>query len=175
MSQEMQGKVHEPCTEKKKKVHTLKETAIDAGLQALQRLSEVPAPAVKMTARAAISKWLPSIITEQARGTSLLRIYNDLRKAAGLKISYRSFQNYVSKASQAAGLRPGKPKAEAEAAPSGMVETASEKQWNCAECETKAERRESKSQHGKFFWQCAACGTYYADNNGELSNIRMRK
>ena len=199
MSQGTQEKMHgseagptQEVIKKKKKVHTLRESAVDAGLEAIKKLSEAPAPAVKMTARAAITMWLPAIVAEQARGTSLLRIYNDLRKATGLKISYRSFQNYVSGAARDAGLRPAKPKKEAvpparpvpDAVPApasvetppAVEETASPAaaEWECPECLTGAKRQEFRKDPGKFYWKCPACEMVYNDNGGEISPQRLR-
>lgn len=170
MSQGTPENMHEVVTKKKKRVHVLPETAIDAGLQALQRLSEAPAPAIKLTARALITTWLPQIIAEQSRGSSLLRIYNDLRKATKLRISYRSFQNYVSKASQEAGLRPGKAKAEPGLRPGPGSEA--KPAWACTECESKATRTE---KDGRAWWHCPNCKTFYADDDGKLSMKRLAK
>ena len=189
MSQGTSEKLHDSGTKKKKRVHVLPETAIDAGLQALQRLSEAPAPAVKLTARALITAWLPQIIAEQSRGSSLLRIYNDLKRAAKLRISYRSFQNYVSKASQEAGLRPVKTKAEpglrpgpgSDAKPAPVADQASSEvktadtagDWNCDRCKEGSIRRESEKNPGRYFWKCPACNTFYDDNDGEISSHRL--
>lgn len=192
----MQEKVHEnvhetgttekeTVTKRKRKIHTLKDSAIDAGLEAIKRLSETPTPAVKPTARTAIIAWLPAIISEKSRGTSLLRIYNDLKKATGIKISYRSFQNYVSQAAKEQGLRPVKqpvnPAPAPVPAPAAVQPPAAPAAptmpelpaWNCPQCSDTAKRRESKHKPGHFYWKCAACGTFYVDEHGEMTMNRI--
>ena len=194
MSQGTQEKMHgseqgptQDITKKKAKPQILRETAIDAGLEALKRLSEAPAPAVKLTARAAIKEWLPMIISEQARGTSLLRIYNDLRKATKIRISYRSFQNYVSALAKEAGLRPVKeavpparplpdavPAPVAVETPPAIEETASTAaEWECLTCREGSERHEFRKERGKFYWKCPDCNTVYNDVAGEISPQRL--
>ena len=167
----VQSNMHEDGTRKKRKVHTLRETAIDAGLEAIKRLSEAPAPAVKPTARTAITAWLPAIVAEQARGTSLLRIYNDVKKAAGLRISYRSFQNYVSKAALEAGLRPERQGKEAAPPARPMPDAKPSPAIVCPDCGSDTFSRDPVPDCVNVYaWACKApdCLMVYEDENGHV-------
>ena len=123
----------------------------------------------------------------RARGVPLLRIYNDARKAAGLRISYQTFAGYVSESSKQAGLRPEK--AKAEAGPSARTGTGMEPAsvvsdapapageaasmaggWNCPACpDSKPEMHK-----GQRYFACPKCGiAYAADQDGNQTQQRF--
>lgn len=125
-------------------------------------------------------------------GATLAQIFEHMNKGLKLGISASSFVQYVRRVRQETGSElyvkreqhKSKSKAEAEAAPTARAdndnapeaqeETASGAEWNCTECESKAERRESSKRPGFYYWQCPKCGTNYLDEKGELSNERAK-
>ena len=118
----MKGSIEDATIGKKRvKPQSLKESALAAGLEALQALesSEVMPRPVVMTARTLVEEGIESIMRSRTKGIPLIRIYTDLKKAAGLRIGYQTFAGYVSEFSKERGLRPAKPKAEAGAMPIG--------------------------------------------------------
>lgn len=167
----------------------LKESALAAGLAAFTALetSEVAARPAQATARTLVEQGIESILRSRSRGVPLLRIYNDAKKAAGLKISFQTFSSYVSEISKERGLRPAKATAEAGAVPRpgpepgpapvltealvGDGEAAGgEAAWGCDRCETESVRRE---RDGKAWWQCPACRGLWADDDGKIVAKRL--
>ena len=134
-----------------------------------------------------------NIIDELNReGATITQIFGQLDKSLKLGISASSFVQYVRRIrkeigsemyvsreqskSKATGNMEAAPaaRAETDGAPVVQRETAAAAGWNCAECESKAERRESTKHPGNFFWRCSACGTNYRDENGELTSERAK-
>ena len=137
----------------------------------------------KRPAEELIRQYINDIDELSKLGASLPQIYERLNKAVPLGITPNSFAVYVRRVRKEIGSErysPRTAKDNAEAAPSARaettgapevtVETAAAAGWNCAECESKAERRESTKNPGKFFWRCSACGTNYRDNDGKLTS-----
>ena len=166
-----------------------KASAIDeAGdaLAALEASAGTYAAKATVTAADIIEAHLEAILRMQGKGIPLAVVYKELKTKVKLRIEYKTFKQYVSRAAVGRGIsRRAAPATSAapavvaessaspateQAAPEVMAETASEKKWNCAECETKAERRESTKNPGQYFWRCSACGTNYRDNNAELTS-----
>ncbi len=166
----------------------LKDSALAAGLDALKLLesSDVATRQVQMTAKTLIVEGIDTIMRLRARGVPLLRIYNDLKKAAGLKISFQTFSSYVCEVAKEKGLRLDKKKtaprpAASPAAGTVAVQDQAQTQtvdhekssWNCEHCSTDSKRHESTKNPGKFFWKCARCGTFYADNAGTMTDQKL--
>lgn len=128
---------------KRGKPKVLKRSALSAGIAALAALesSDIAAKPVQITARTLIAEGIEPIMRLRGKGVPLLRIYTEIKKAAGLRISYQTFAGYVSEASKEAGLRPAKTEAAPAARPQSEM-TAGE--WGCAECESKAARVEKE-------------------------------
>lgn len=155
-------------------------------------LAKVKARVPLNPALALVKQNIEKIDELNKEGATLAQIFEHMNKGLKLGISASSFVQYVRRIRQETGSdlyvkrEKGKSKTEArsEAAPSAraetmgapdvMAETAAAAGWNCAECETRATRRESSKHPGKFYWRCAACGTNYLDDNGELSNERAK-
>ena len=167
----------------------IKEGAMAKGLEALAMLesSDIAAKPVQATARTFVQEGIETILRLRAKGVPLLRIYNDARKATGLRIGYPTFAGYVSEIAKERGLRPAKAKAEAGAMPrpqtepepasttaealSSDEETASTAAgWECERCETESIRRE---KDGKAWWQCPSCRTLWADQDGSIASKRL--
>ena len=190
---------------KRVKPKILKEAHLDAGLKALEALesSDVAPRPVQGTARTLVTEGIESIMRLRNRNVPLIRIYTDMRKASGMRISFATFAGYVSEAAKAKGIKLEKPKAEAGAAPrprpdvgtvptsvgtSTAVEegasTAAERAtataaalggsaWGCSRCEKESTRTEKDD--GRAWWQCPGCRTFYADNEGKISTQRLTK
>ena len=168
----------------------IKEGAIAKGLEALAMLesSDVAIKSVQPTARTFVQEAIETILRLRAKGVPLLRIYNDARKATGLRIGYQTFAGYVSEISREKGLRPANDKTEAGAMPrpgterepapamaealSLDEETASTATcWQCSRCEAESTRTEKED--GKAWWRCPACRTFYKDIDGQISSQRL--
>lgn len=170
------------------KPKVLKDAALTAGLDALRLLesSEVAARPVQATARTLVQEGIESIMRSRARGVPLLRIYNDAKRAAGLKISFQTFSSYVCEIAKDRGLSLEKKRAAVQPgastptvaalaqAPVEHMEHGQEKAgWNCDCCLTDSQRHESQKRPGAFFWRCAKCGQAYADNGGTITNEKL--
>ena len=161
----------------------IKEGAIAKGLEALAMLesSDIAAKPVQATARTFVQEGIETILRLRAKGVPLLRIYSDARKAAGLRIGYQTFAGYVSEISREKGLRPAKDKAEAgamprhqpDAGPAPVLVEALPPAWQCDRCKTDAERRESTKKPGTYYWKCPECQTFYADDDGQITNKKI--
>ena len=165
------------------KPKVIKEGAMAKGLEALATLesSDIAAKPVQATARTFVQEAIETILRLRAKGVPLLRIYNDSRKAAGLRIGYQTFAGYVSEISREKGLRQVKAKAEAGPAarhqpgpePAPMAVEASSSDWHCDRCESDSTRHESTKKPGTFFWKCPECKTFYADIDGTITNQKL--
>lgn len=166
------------------KPKVLKDSALAAGLDALKALedSDVATRPTQLTARTLVQVGIESIMRSRARGVPLLRIYNDAKRAAGLKISFQTFSSYVCEIAKDRGLVLEKkkaarlPGASTPVAPALAQVPVVEQQkegWNCGSCEAESQRHESTKYPGKFFWRCKSCGTNYADNSGELTDKKL--
>lgn len=158
---------------KRVKPKVLKESSLAAGLAAFEALESVEGATrpVVITARTLVEQGIESIMRSRARGVPLLRIYNDVKKAAGLRIGFPTFAGYVSEISAKKGLRQAKAKAEAGAQPRPQPEAPTATgEWGCAECVSTARRLE---KDGRAWWQCPACKAFYADDDGKLSTKRL--
>lgn len=180
----------------------IKEGAMAKGLEALAALesSDIAAKPVQATARTFVREGIETILRLRSKGVPLLRIYNDARKAAGLRIGYQTFAGYVSEISKEKGLRPAKASNEAtpaarpqpEPGPAsvsveasfGDAATASPAEraaaiaaqvggaaWGCSRCEAGSERR--TRQDGKAWWVCPGCGAMWADEDGRITSKRL--
>ena len=168
---------------KRVKPKVLKEAALDAGLAALAALesSDVAPRPVTITARTLVAEGIESIMRLRNRNVPLLRIYTDMRKASGIRISFATFAGYVSEASKAKGIKLEKAKAEAGPAarpqprpePASVTVEAPPPPWNCDRCRGEAERRESTKKPGTYFWKCPECNTFYQDDDGTITNKRI--
>ncbi len=181
MQSENQTETKAGVSRKRVKPKLIKESALAAGLaafQSLESLDVVPRPAV-LTARTLVEEGIESIMKARARGVSLLRIYNDAKKAAGLRISFQTFAGYVCAIAKEKGLRLEKvkvahvPRASTPLAPASVeVQSVDQEKtgWNCEHCQTAAVRKESKKSPGTYFWGCTECKTIYVDDNGVMTD-----
>ncbi len=97
----------EGASKKRGKVKTIKETGFAAGLAALEALesSDIAALPATLTARVLVQEGIGTIVRLRAKNVPLLRIYNDMRRASGMKITFATFAGYVSDAARRAGLK----------------------------------------------------------------------
>lgn len=184
MQAENQVETKAGVNRKRVKPMPIKEKSLAAGLaafQALESLDVVPRPAV-ITARTLVEEGIESIMKARARGVSLLRIYNDAKKAAGLRVSFQTFAGYVCAIAKEKGLRLEKkqaapvPGASTPVAPALAHVPVVEQQkegWNCGSCETSSQRHESQKRPGVYFWRCSKCGQAYADQDGTMSDQKL--
>lgn len=167
------------------KPKTFKEGAVAAGLQALEALesSDDAARPVMITAKNLVEEGIEVIMRLRNKGVPLLRIYNDMRKATGMRIGYPTFAGYTCEIAKERGLKLEKTKKEAVAAPrhqpdpkpAGVAGEASMADgWVCGDCVEKSVRLESQAQPGAFYWRCPECRTLYADNAGEIATKRLQ-
>lgn len=177
----------EGAGKKKAKVKTIKETNFSAGLTALENLdsSDVASRPVALTARVLVQEGISKIVRLRSKNVPLLRIYNDMKKASGMKITFETFASYVSDAAKRAGLKFEKvkqvPRMPA-SIPAGTVgavvqvdHVAQEQQkngFNCEYCQTEAQIYESP-KIGTKFWHCDKCDTFYHDSNDSITNRRL--
>lgn len=147
---------------KSKRVHLLRASALtDAELALDSLLNEAPVK-VSPTAAAVVEAHIHKIVELRSKKVSPRRIYESLKKATGMRISYEAFQSYVSTAAHAAGLREGTAKKKADAATPLQKEN-----WRCGDCQAKAVK---KSYGSKTFYECPSCQTAYnADENGAIT------
>lgn len=161
----------------------LKESALAAGLAAFEALesAENAARPVQATARTLVEQGIESILRSRDKGVPLLRIYNDARKAAGLRISYQTFAGYVSEISREKGLRPAKtkeetgapPRSEPDAVPASPTVEAPAGNWKCTKCPEAEDRHEFRRQPGTYYRRCEACGEAYYEVDGKISDKRV--
>lgn len=176
---------------------TFKAAAIDeAGdaLAALEANAGTHAAKAMVTTADIIEAHLETILRLQAKGVPLAIIYKELRGKLRLKIEYKTFKQYVSKAAVAKGISrrvakatPAAPVVVAEQSASPATEQdvpeapaidreklhadaarsrALSEGWKCPECpEAKPD-----TYKGIPFFECGGCGTAYAANeHGHLT------
>ncbi len=172
---------------KKAKIKTIKETNFSAGLAALDNLdsSDVATRPVALTARVLVQEGISTIVRLRSKNVPLLRIYNDMRKASGMKITFATFAGYVSDAAKRAGLKfekvkqvPSMPASTGAGSALAVVQVdhvdhVQEKSgFNCEHCMTEAQIYESP-RIGVKFWHCEKCNSFYCDDNDKLTSRRL--
>ncbi len=173
----------EGAGKKKAKIKTIKESNFSAGLAALENLdgSDVAARPIALTARVLVQEGISTIVRLRSKNVPLLRIYNDMRKASGMKITFETFAGYVSDAAKRAGLKFEKtkqvPRIPASTPPVAAQVVVQEQEqqksgFNCEHCENEAQIYESP-KIGVKFWHCSKCDSFYCDDNDVLTSKQL--
>ena len=178
---------HEKASKKKAKVKVIKEAGFAAGLAALDNLdgSDAVIRPVALTARVMVYEGISKIVGLRAKNVPLLRIYSDMKKASGMRISFATFAGYVSDAAKKAGLKierikqvPRMPASPTAGTTSAAVQVVVQDQdqektgFNCEYCQTEAQIYESPRISVKF-WHCSKCNSFYCDDNDVLTSKQL--
>lgn len=153
-------------------------------------LAKVKSREIQNPALAIIKQNISKIDDLCRAGATLKQVYEHLNNGLKLGISASSFVQYVRVVRKEVGSElyvPREQKQRKENAKEGtasavLTETTNAQavqleaqEWNCSECEEKSVRTHFIKNPEDFYWKCPACGMLYYDNDGKITNARLKK